>query len=84
MEYVSFLLLFFGFLSAVFLWNFGKKDKFLEEESNRCLNNFCKVEDNWNSEGKVYSEKIMFLKNQETKEIEIIKQVKLRDMGILK
>ena len=82
MEYLSFGLLFLGLLSAGFLWNFGKKDAFLEEEANRCLNNFCKVEDNWDSEGKVFTNGVAFLKNKE--QVEVIKQAKLYDIGLLR
>ena len=83
-EYLSFGLLFLGFLSANFLWNFGKRDTFLEKEANRCLNNFCKVEDSWDSEGKVFTNGVIFTKNKETGQVEIIKQAKLCDVGLLK
>lgn len=84
MEYISFGLLFLGLLSAGFLWNFGKRDAFLENEADRCLNNFCKVDDSWNSEGKVFTNGVTFTKNKRTGEVDIIKQAKLCDVGLLK
>lgn len=84
MEYLSFVLLFLGVLSAGFLWNFGKKDEFLEQESNRCLNDFCKVDNNWSSEGLLFNNGVTFLKNKKNGEVNIIKQAKICDIGLLK
>lgn len=84
MEFLSFVLLFLGFLSAGFLWNFGKKDEFLENESERCLNNFCEISGNWNSEGRVYTNGLTFTKDKTSGEINFVKQAKLCDIGLLK
>ena len=51
---IAIFTLFIGILGLSFLWSF-KKDKFLENESDRCLNNFCEVDENWNSNGKLYT-----------------------------
>ena len=83
MEFSSMIFLFLFLLSANFLWTFGKRDKFLESEADRCLNNFCEVDDNWNSNGKVYTKGLAFVKDKNNN-LKIIKQAKLCDIGLLK
>jgi len=83
MEFSSIILLFLGLFSAGFLWNIGKRDKFLESESNRCLNNFCEISTDWDSNGNVYTKGLTFTENK-NKDLKIIKQAKLCDIGLLK
>lgn len=80
MEFIAILLLYVGFISATFLWKF-KKDYFLASESNRCLNNFCEVNSNWNSRGRLYTRGLTVIEKNGKKQF--IKQAKLCDIGIL-
>ena len=80
MEFIAILLLYVGAISASFLWKF-KKDDFLASESKRCLNNFCEVDGNWNSRGKLYTKGLTVIERNGKKQF--IKQAKLCDIGIL-
>lgn len=80
MEILAIAFLFVGLLGASFLWSF-KKDKFFEKEAKRCLKNFCEVDENWNSNGKVYTKGLAVIEENEKKRF--IKQAKVCDIGIL-
>lgn len=80
MEFLAVILFFIAFISMSFFWRI-KKDDFLASESNRCLNNFCQVDDNWNSNGKVYTKGLAVVQKDGKKQF--IKQAKLCDIGIL-
>lgn len=80
MEFIAILLLYIGAISASFLWRF-KKDDFLASESNRCLNNFCEVNSNWNSRGRLYTRGLTVIEKNGRKQF--VKQAKLCDIGIL-
>ena len=74
------ILLFIAFLSASFVWSF-KKDDFMEKEAKRCINGLCEVDDNWSSNGRIYTNGFTVIK-QDGKN-KFIKQSKLCDAGIL-
>ena len=80
MEILAIVFLFTGLIGASFLWSF-KKDKFFEKEAKRCLNDFCEVDENWNSNGKVYTKGLAVIEENEKKRF--IKQAKVCDIGIL-
>ena len=80
MEIIAIFFIFVGFLGVSFLWRF-KKDKFLEKEAKRCLNDFCEVDENWNSKGRVYSKGLAVIEENGKKRF--IKQAKVCDIGIL-
>lgn len=80
MEILAIAFLFIGLLGASFLWNF-KKDKFFEKEAKRCLNNFCEIDENWNSNGKVYTKGLAVIEENGKKRF--VKQAKICDIGIL-
>ncbi|WP_148570672.1 hypothetical protein [Aliarcobacter cryaerophilus] len=80
MEILAIAFLFLGLLGASFLWSF-KEDKFFKKEAKRCLNNFCEVDENWNSNGKVYTKGLAVIEENEKKRF--IKQAKVCDIGIL-
>lgn len=80
MEFIAILLLYVGFISASLLWKF-KKDDFLASESNRCLNNFCEVDSNWNSRCRVYTKGLTVIEKNGRKQF--VKQAKLCDIGII-
>lgn len=81
MEIIGLLILFVGFISAGLFWRF-KRDDFLARESDRCLNRFCEVDNNWNSEGRVYTKGLAVIEKDGKKRF--VKQAKLCDIGILK
>jgi len=74
------ILLFLALLSASFVWNF-KKNQFMEQESKRVFNDLCKVNNDWNSQGRVYTNG--FTVTEENENMNFIKQSKLCDGGIL-
>ena len=74
------ILLFLALLSASFVWNF-KKNQFMEQESKRVFNDLCKVNNDWNSQGRVYTNG--FTVTEENGNMNFIKQSKLCDGGIL-
>lgn len=78
--FLAVLFAFAGAISASFLWKF-KKDDFLASESNRCLNNFCEVDSNWNSRGRVYTKGLTVIEKNGKKQF--VKQAKLCDIGII-
>lgn len=78
--FILLVILFVGAISASFLWKF-KKDDFLANESNRCLNNFCEVESNWDSKGRVYTKGLTVIERNGKKQF--VKQAKLCDIGII-
>lgn len=80
MEIISISLFFIGLLGLSFVWSF-KKNKFWKNESKRCLNNFCEVDENWNSNGKVYSKGLAVIEENGKKRF--IKQSKIIDIGLL-
>ena len=80
MEFLAVILFFIAFISMSFFWRI-KKDDFFASESNRCLNDFCQVDDNWNSNGKVYTKGLAVVQKNGKKQF--IKQAKLCDIGIL-
>ena len=80
MEIIAIVLIFVGFLGVSFFWS-GKKDRFLEDEANRCLNNFCEVDDTWSSKGCVYTKGLAVVEQDGKKRF--VKQAKLCDIGIL-
>ena len=82
MEYLSFIFLFLAILSAEFLWKY-RKDSFLEQEASRCLNDFCESKADMIGEGEIYTTSLTFVKD-DAKNIKIIKQAKLGDIGNLK
>ena len=47
---IAFIVLYLALLTADLLWS-SKKDKFLEEEADRCLNRHCEIDENWSSRG---------------------------------
>ena len=55
--------------------------KVFKKEAKRCLNNFCEVDENWNSNGKVYTKGLAVIEENEKKRF--IKQAKVCDIGIL-
>lgn len=80
MEILAIVFLFSGIICASFLWSF-KEDKFFKKEAKRCLNNFCEVDENWNSNGKVYSKGLAVIEEKGKKRF--VKQAKVCDIGIL-
>lgn len=68
MEIIGLLILFVGFISAGIFWRF-KRDDFLARESDRCLNRFCEVDSNWNSEGRVYAKGLAVIEEGGEKKI---------------
>jgi len=63
------------------LWTL-KKDVFLENEADRCLNNFCEVDKYWNSNGRMYTKGLTVIEENGNKRF--VKQAKLCDIGILR
>jgi hypothetical protein len=82
MEIISILIFFLAALSTSFLWNFNKKNEFLENEADRNLNNFCEIDKNWNSNGKMYTKGLAVIMDEKGS-YRFIKQAKLCDIGIL-
>lgn len=80
MEILAIALFFIGLLGASFLWSF-KEDKFFKKESKRCINNFCEVDENWNSNGKVFTKGLAVIEENGNKRF--VKQAKVCDIGIL-
>ena len=80
MEIIALLMLFAGFISAGFFWRL-KKDDLLARESNRCLNDYCEVDSNWNSRGRVFTKGLAVIEENGKKRF--VKQAKLCDIGIL-
>lgn len=80
MEIIAILFIFVGFLAMSFLWT-AKKDLFLEDEADRCLNNFCEVDESWDSQGRVYTKGLAVVEKDGKKRF--VKQAKLCDIGIL-
>ena len=74
------ILIFIALLSASFVWSL-KKSKFMEQESKRCLNGLCEIDDNWSSQGKVYTKGFAIV--EENGKQRFVKQAKLCDMGLL-
>mgnify|MGYP000190004163 CR=1 FL=1 len=81
MEIIAILLVFIGFIAMSFFWG-SKKDRFLENEANRCLNNFCEVDSTWNSKSRLYTKGLAVVEQDGKKRF--VKQAKLCDIGILK
>lgn len=77
---IALLMLFLGLLSSDLLWKF-KKDPFLASEANRCLNNFCEVDDSWSSRGRMYTRGLAVIEVNGVKKF--VRQAKLVDIGIL-
>jgi len=80
MEIIALLILFAGLISASLFWR-SKKDDFLADESKRCLYNFCEVDANWNSRGRVFTKGLAVVEKNGKKQF--VKQAKLCDIGIL-
>lgn len=78
--FVGFLCLIAGLITSSLFWSF-KKDKFWEKESDRCLNKFCEVDENWNSNGRVYTKGLTVIEKDGKKQF--VKQAKLCDIGLL-
>ncbi len=57
-------------------------DIFLKKEAKRGLTDNFKVDDNWNSQGRVYTEGLTLIKKKNGKS-SFIKQAKLADTGLL-
>lgn len=80
MEILAIALLFAGILGVTLVWSF-KKHVFFEKEAKRCLNDFCEVDENWNSNGRVHSTGLAVIEKNGKKRF--IKQSKVCDIGIL-
>lgn len=74
------LMLLAGLITSGLFWSF-KKDEFLEKESDRCLNKFCEVDNNWNSKGRVCTKGLALIEKNGKKQF--VRQAKLCDIGIL-
>ena len=74
------VLLFIALLSASFVWSF-RKNEFMESEASRILNNYCEVDDNWSSNGRIYTKGFTVI--EENGKQRFVKQAKLCDAGIL-
>ena len=57
-------------------------DSFLKEEAKRGIKENFKVDDNWNSQGRVYTEGLTLIEEKNGKQY-FIKQAKLADTGLL-
>ena len=80
LKLLAVVLLFLGIYSTRLLWRF-KRDPFLAEEADRCLNHFCEVDKDWNSNGRVYVTGLAVIEENGKKRF--VKQKKLFDLGIL-
>lgn len=80
MEIIGLLILFIGFISAGLFCRFTRDD-FLARESDRCLNKFCEVDSDWNSEGRMYAKGLAVIEENGKKRF--VKQAKLCYIGIL-
>ena len=80
LKILAIVLLFLGFLTSGLFWRF-KKDPFLADEADRCLNHFCEADQNWNSNGRVYVTGLAVIEENGKKRF--VKQKKLFDLGIL-
>ena len=74
------IFLFLAILSASFIWSF-KKNEFMEQEAKRCVNGLCEADDEWSSNGRIYTRGFTVIK--ENGKNRFIKQAKLCDAGIL-
>lgn len=77
---IAIFTLFVGVLGLSFLWSF-KEDRLLEKESKRCLNDFCEADENWNSNGKLYTRGLAVIEENGKKRF--VKQAKVCDIGLL-
>jgi hypothetical protein len=74
------ILLFIALLSASFVWSF-KKNEFMEQESVRCLNGLCEVNEEWSPKGRIHTNGFTIIKiDGKTK---FIKQSKLCGASML-
>ena len=64
---------------------YGKitRDSFETQEAKRYLFGFNEVDDNWSSNGRVYTNGIALIEDKKTGEKRFIKQAELCDIGIL-
>ena len=72
------ILLIFG----LYLTKFRERT-FEYEEAKRYLFKFNKVDDNWSSRGRVYTQGLALIENKKTGKKEFIKQAELCDIRIL-
>ena len=61
----------------------SRKKTFEYEEAKRYLFKFNKVDDNWSSRGRVYTQGVALIEDKKTGEKKFIKQAELCDIGIL-
>lgn len=80
MKFLALCLLFIGLILSGLFWKF-KKNKFLAEEADRCLNRYCEIDENWTSRGRVYVRGLAVIEENGGKRF--VKQAKLFDIGIL-
>ena len=72
------------FIGIVLLFKLNPRnvDSFLRKEAKRGLNNNFKIDDNWHSQGRVYTEGLTFIEEKNGKQY-FIRQGKLADSGLL-
>lgn len=81
MKIIALCLLFIGLVLFGLFYRF-RKNKFLTQEADRCLNKYCEIDKNWSSRGRVYARSLTVI--EEGGEKRFVKQAKLFDIGILK
>jgi len=79
-HYLGIISLIIG-LYLLYILNPINIDPFLREEADRCLNHKCEADEDWNSQGRVYSEGLALIEKDGKKKF--INQRKLADSGLL-
>ena len=80
MEAIALLFLLLGLLTSGLFWRF-KKDDFLAQESDRCLNRSCEAEPGWTPRGRMYTRGLALIEENGVKRF--VKQAKLCDLSLL-
>lgn len=80
-QFIPFMGLIVGIVSLIKLNPFSV-NSFLRAEAKRGLKDNFKVNDDWNSQGRVYTEGLTLIKKKNGKHF-FIKQAKLADTGLL-
>ena len=86
MVYAIFVFIIGAMLLCIGILSMFRKNyvaKFKREEANRYLFEGNKIDDNWSSNGFIYTEGLALIEDKKTKEKTFLKQSELCDIGIL-